>query len=59
MIYKKSFAAQSNHRAVTFHDITDQVKNIVSESRVKNGIVVGHSHHTTCSVITKECAFDR
>lgn len=59
MIYKKSFAAQSNHRAVTFHDITDQVKNIVSESRIKNGIVVVYSHHTTCSVITQECAFDR
>lgn len=59
MIYKKSFTAQSNHRAVIFHDITDQVKNIVSESGIENGIVVVYSHHTTCSVITQECAFDR
>lgn len=58
MIYKKSFKVESNHRAVSFHDVTDQVKEIVRESGVKDGIVVVYSHHTTCSVITQECAFD-
>ena len=59
MVYTKAFKVQSNHRAVTFHDVTDQVKSIVAESGVKNGIVVVYSHHTTCSVITQECAFDK
>ncbi|MBR5772030.1 MAG: YjbQ family protein, partial [Clostridia bacterium] len=58
MVYKKSLTLNSNHRAVTFHDITDSVKEIVKESKIKDGIVVVYSHHTTCSVITQECAFD-
>lgn len=58
MIFKKSLQLNSNHRAVTFHDITDSVKEIVKESKIKDGIVVVYSHHTTCSVITQECAFD-
>jgi secondary thiamine-phosphate synthase enzyme len=58
MVYKKSLKLESRHRAVSFHDITDQVKEIVAESKVKDGIVVVYSHHTTCSVITQECAFD-
>ena len=58
MVFKKSLKLESRHRAVSFHDITDQVKEIVAESKVKDGIVVVYSHHTTCSVITQECAFD-
>ena len=59
MVFKKTFKVESNHRAVTFHDITDQVKAAVAESKIQNGIVVVYSHHTTCSVITQECAFDK
>ena len=59
MVFKKALKLESNHRAVTFHDITDKVKEIVKESGIKNGIVVVYSHHTTCSVITQECAFDK
>ena len=58
MIFKRALKLESRHRAVSFHDITDQVKDIVKESGVKDGIVVVYSHHTTCSVITQECAFD-
>ena len=58
MVYKESFKLQSNHRAVSFHDVTDQVKAICAKSGLKDGIVVVYSHHTTCSVITQECAFD-
>ncbi|MBQ5973503.1 MAG: YjbQ family protein [Oscillospiraceae bacterium] len=58
MIRKQSFQVESNHRAVSFHDVTDRVKEIVRESGVRDGIVVVYSHHTTCSVITQECAFD-
>ena len=58
MVLKRALKLESRHRAVSFHDITDQVKEIVKESKVKDGIVVVYSHHTTCSVITQECAFD-
>ncbi|MBP5295184.1 MAG: YjbQ family protein [Lachnospiraceae bacterium] len=58
MVYKKSFQVESDHKAVTFHDVTDKVKEICEESGVKDGIVVVYSHHTTCSVLTQECAFD-
>ena len=59
MVKKFSFKVESNHRAVSFHDVTDQVKEYVKESGIKDGILVVYSHHTTCSVITQECAFDR
>ena len=58
MVLRKSFKVESRHRAVSFHDITEQVKEIVKEANIKDGIVVVYSHHTTCSVITQECAFD-
>ena len=58
MIYKESFKLESRHRAVSFHDVTDKVKEIFAASGMKDGIVVVYSHHTTCSVITQECAFD-
>ncbi len=59
MVYKEKFKVESNHRAVTFHNVTDQVKEIAKRSGMKDGIVVVYSHHTTCSVITQEDAFDR
>ena len=58
MVYNESFKLESRHRAVSFHDVTDQVKDIAARSGIRNGIVVVYSHHTTCSVITQECAFD-
>ena len=58
MVYKKSIQLQSRDRAVTFHDVTDEVKAAVKESGIRDGIIVVYSHHTTCSVITQECAFD-
>ncbi len=59
MVYREAFKVQSRDRAVSFHNVTDQVKEIVKKSGVQNGIVVVYSHHTTCSVITQEDAFDR
>lgn len=58
MVYREAFKVQSRDRAVSFHDVTDRVKEIAAASGIKNGIVVVYSHHTTCSVITQECAFD-
>lgn len=58
MVYREALKLESRHRAVSFHDITEQVKEIAARSNMSNGIVVVYSHHTTCSVITQECAFD-
>lgn len=58
MVYRESLSLQSRDRAVSFHDVTDAVKEIAARSGVKDGILVVYSHHTTCSVITQECAFD-
>ena len=58
MVYRESFKVQSRDRAYTFHDVTAKAKEIVAKSGVKEGIAVVYSHHTTCCVITQECAFD-
>lgn len=42
----------------SFIDVTGQVKEIVSKSGVKEGIVVVFSQHTTCSVIIQEDSLD-
>ena len=58
MIYREEFKVMSRDKDVTFHDVTAKTKEIVERSGIKNGIVVVYSHHTTCCVITQECAFD-
>ena len=58
MVYREAVTVQSNDKVCTFHDVTAQVREIVERSKIQNGIVVVYSHHTTCSVITQECAFD-
>ena len=58
MVYREKISLESRHRAVSFHDVTEQVKEIIKRSGIKDGIAVIYSHHTTCSVITQECAFD-
>ncbi len=58
MVFKKTIELESRHRAVSFHDITDSVKETVKESKIKDGMVVVYSHHTTCCVMTQEWAFD-
>ncbi len=58
MIYREQLSLNSKDRAITFHNITESVKEILKKSPVKNGIVSIYSHHTTCAVITQEQAFD-
>ena len=59
MVYRESLKLQSRDRAVSFHDVTQQVKEIAAKSGMKNGICVVYSHHTTCSVMVQECSHDR
>ena len=58
MVYRESFKVQSNDKVCTFHNVTAQAKEILVRSGIRNGILVVYSHHTTCGVITQECAFD-
>ena len=58
-VYRKSIDLKSELGHPTFHDVTKEVKKIVEESGVKNGMCVVYSHHTTCSVMTQECSHDK
>ena len=58
MVYRESFKVQSNDKMCTFHNVTAEAKAALARSGIKNGILVVYSHHTTCGVITQECAFD-
>ncbi len=57
-VYHGNIELQSHDHRPTFHNVTEEVKKIVAESGIKNGIVVAYSHHTTCSVMTQECSHD-
>lgn len=59
MIFRETFEFEGRDRGVHFYDVTEQVRKTVHKSGVKAGIAVVSTHHTTCSVITEECAFDR
>ena len=58
MVYTKKIKVMSNHKMPTFHNVTEQAKQALKESGIKNGTVTVYSHHTTCCVITQEAAFD-
>lgn len=58
-IYKGKIEVQSEGLHPTFHDITTQVKDILSQSGIKNGVCTVYSHHTTCSVMIQECSHDK
>lgn len=57
-VYRDIINLQSEILNPTFHDVTDEVKRIVKQSGIKNGICVVYSHHTTCSVMTQENSHD-
>ena len=58
MVYGEKFQVMSNQGIPTFHNVTDQVREILRKSGIKTGTVTVYSHHTTCCVITQEAAFD-
>ena len=57
-IYKETLKLSSSGRGVTFHNITEQVREIVAKSGIQNGMVVVQSQHTTSSVIFEEFVHD-
>jgi len=56
-VYQQYFKIQSAARP-TFEDVTDQVKEVLLASKMKDGILVVFSQHTTCSVIIQEASDD-
>ena len=56
-VFHELFKIQSDRRP-TFHDVTEEVKNILMRSKINNGILVVFSQHTTCSVMIQEAADD-
>ena len=57
-VFQKELELQSRGWIPTFHDVTTDIVKIGEESGIKNGTCCIASHHTTCSVITQEAAFD-
>ncbi len=57
-VYRDAIDLQSEISNPTFHNVTEQITEIVKASGIKNGICVVYSHHTTCSVMTQESSHD-
>ncbi len=57
-VHTSQLILRSNGKRVTYHNIIQQVKSIVEESGVTNGMCVVQSPHTTCSVIFEEYMHD-
>jgi len=53
-VYHESFKVKNDRIMPNFHDVTENTKSIVQESKINNGIVVVYSQHTTCSVLIQE-----
>lgn len=56
-VYHETISLQTDPHP-EFYDVTHQVKEIVARSKVRDGIVVVFSPHTTCSVIIQEDSLD-
>lgn len=48
-VYHETFEVQSDRRP-TFDDVTEQVREILGRSGIRNGNVLVYTGHTTCSV---------
>lgn len=57
-VFQKEIELQSRGWIPTFHDISNEVIEIVAESRIKNGTCSIVSHHTTCSIMVQESSHD-
>jgi secondary thiamine-phosphate synthase enzyme len=57
VVHHESFKLNTDPRP-SFYDVTDQVKEIVFRSGVKEGVAVVYSQHTTCSVMIQEESHD-
>src|SRR5512140_1323524 len=56
-VHHDCFNIQSDRRP-TFHDVTEQVQDVLKKSGIHNGILLVFSQHTTCSVLLQEASDD-
>lgn len=59
IVVTRTLKLESKGHQVTYHNITEEVRHIVAESGVKEGICAVVSPHTTCSVIFEELSHDK
>lgn len=57
-VYKEKILLKSHGKTPTFLNITQEVKEAIAKSGIKNGIVTVISPHTTCSVFFEEFVHD-
>lgn len=57
-VYGEKIVVTSNGKRASYHEITNQVKEIIKKSNVKDGIVVVSTPHSTCSVFFEEFVHD-
>ena len=57
-VYKETIQLETKKDAVTYINITEQVRDIVCRSGIREGICAVISPHTTCSVIFEEFVHD-
>ena len=57
--YTDTLTLTSNGKRVSYHNITEQVKDIIAKSGITLGTCLVQSPHTTCSVIFEEFVHDR
>lgn len=54
MVYNEKFKVQSQYCRPTFEDVTQQVRETIARSGVRNGQVLVFTGHTTCSIQIQE-----
>ena len=57
-VYREMIKLHSEGGCPCYFCITGEVQDILSRSKVKDGVCVVYTHHTTCSVMTQERSFD-
>lgn len=57
-IFNKTVSVDTVAGRVSYHNITDEVRDAVAESGIENGMCVIQTAHTTCSVIFEEFVHD-
>ena len=57
-VYKETIKVQSHGKTPTYVDVTKDVRRVIEESGIQNGICVVISPHTTCSVFFEEYSHD-
>ncbi|CUH97318.1 hypothetical protein P22_3445 [Propionispora sp. 2/2-37] len=59
IVYGDSLVVTSNGNRPSYHEITSEVRRVIAESKVQDGIVVVATPHTTCSIFFEEYMHDK